>query len=195
MKTKTLIFITLIVLPFLYVFTKPVSGKSASLAAYINLFKTPLSDTATPQLTKKNKEKNALNATATSIKTLKCAPWRSVVGYTALINELNGFYTCRQSECAGLSSYQTKTKMILDNGSGGAFVYSSNQSIPVTDQSSIITAADNWAVANTPGGFFVSVIKFVPDILVPTGGGGVTAAGLDITVTYKKCNGPKVPNN
>ncbi len=193
MKTNIILFIPLFILPILYGFTKQASGKTDRLADCINLFNAPLTDTAAPQLTAKNKGKTDLNSAAANIKTLKCAPWRLLVGYAALVTELNGFYNCRQSECAGLSSYQIKTQMVLENGYGSPFIFSSNQSISTADQSVVISQADNWAITNTPSGYFVSSVKFVADIIVPSG--GVSSAGLDITVTYKKCNGPKASNN
>lgn len=118
-----------------------------------------------------------------------CSPWKNVVGYYALCTELNNVANCAVPNCEGVNT--TKVKMLLTNSSGGYFMYTSSQSISISDQNQLIVAANNWATANLPLGNTVSSIKFSPDIAV---GNGVTNSAIDIAVTYRKCTAAQQPS-
>lgn len=118
---------------------------------------------------------------------LRCTPDRSVTGYTALCDELDALANCDPPACTGSSVTSTVTHYLLTNSSGSIFTFASNQTITTTEQSDVMAAGKSWAIAHTPSGYFISYIDFIPDIVV--GPGSVTSAGVDITVTYRKCTG------
>lgn len=113
-----------------------------------------------------------------------CDPYRSVTGYTALISEINAFSLCDDRACTGNSTTQTLINYVLNNSSGSPFNFTSTQTITTTDQNNVMSQALAWAVANTPTGYFVSSIRYNADLIT-----GPSAAGIDITVTYRMCTG------
>ncbi|WP_343748206.1 hypothetical protein [Fluviicola sp.] len=119
--------------------------------------------------------------------TLRCTPDRSVVGYTALCDELDALTNCDPQACTGGSVTMPLTQYLLTNSSGSIFVFASNQTITTTQQSEVMAAAKARAIANTPSGYFISYIDYVPDPVVGTG--SVTSAAIDIIITYRKCTG------
>ena len=117
---------------------------------------------------------------------------KNVTGYNALCKELNTVRNCDVAICPGIYTTQSKTQFLLTNSSGSIITYMSNQLITVTEQNNAIAIANNWAVANTPAGFTIRYIKFIPDVVV---GSGITSAGIDIVVTYQHCTAPKKIND
>jgi hypothetical protein len=123
---------------------------------------------------------------------LKCSPWRSVTGYNQLCTELSSF-NCARLMCNGASTTTVVTNVLLQDINSSIYTFSSTQNISVVTQNQIIVQAKNWANAHKPAGYVVEIINYIPDIV--TSSGTVTYAGIDIKVTYKKCNGPvSLPN-
>jgi hypothetical protein len=124
--------------------------------------------------------------------TIHCSPYRSLVGYSAVCTELNSVSNCLIQECTGNSTIITLTNYVLVNpATSSYFIFASNQTITASEQNDVMLAAKAWATANLPSGYFVRYISYTPDIIVSSG--TPTYAGIDITVTYKKCTGGGIP--
>jgi hypothetical protein len=118
-----------------------------------------------------------------------CDPWRSVIGYTALFSELNAFAVCDVVGCSGNSVTTTLVNGDLDDPSTGyAYTVSSNQTVTASEQTAIMNAAQAWAVANKPTGYFVSQIVF-SEAIIPDDNYPILTSTIKITVTYRKCTG------
>lgn len=119
-------------------------------------------------------------------KTMHCDPWQNVTGWIALFDELNTLSFCDDLMCDGNSVTMTVSHSKLKNTAGVAYTFNSVVVIPPSTQTAVMNDALAWAVANAPAGYFVSRIRYAPNIIV--GGGGSTSfVWLDIV--YRKCTG------
>ncbi len=120
-----------------------------------------------------------------------CVPYQNVTGIIPVFNELNAISNCRMMTCAGEEVLVTILyKQILTNQNNSAYTIISNLAVTPTEQSDIINSAKAWAATNTPSGYFVYNIQYIVNYIV-----GPSAAGINIKVTYHKCNGVIPPPN
>ncbi len=126
------------------------------------------------------------------VRTQKCTPWRNVTGYNSLCKELNSF-NCAKIMCLGTSQKTVLNNFLLQNTNNSGYIFSSNEVINTATQNEIITQANNWANANKPANYIIEGISFIANII--TALPPLTHAGIDIKVTYIKCdNNSKLPN-
>lgn len=117
-----------------------------------------------------------------------CSAWRNETGYINLCNELDRTANCDPQACTGNSVTTQLTEYVLINPvTGSPFNFASNQVITPSEQDAVMNVGKSWASAHCPTGYFVSYIDFSPDPITFTG--SPTYAGVDITVTYRKCTG------
>jgi hypothetical protein len=91
--------------------------------------------------------------------------------------------------CEGTSVTITLTQLVLNNpATSSPFVFSSTQTVTASEQNDVMLAAKAWANANKPLGYFIDRITYTPDYIV-----GPSAAGIDISVRYRKCTGSIPP--
>lgn len=118
-------------------------------------------------------------------KTLHCDPWRNVTGWIALFDELNSLSFCDDLMCNGNSVTQTKSLSKLKNAAGIDYTFNSSVVIPPAMQAAVMSDALAWAVANAPAGYFVSSIRYAPNIIVGSG----STSFVWLNVVYRKCTG------
>lgn len=134
-------------------------------------------------------EKSAINTAQQpkqeKLLTIHCSPYRSVVGFNAVCADLNVVTNCMVQACKGTSVTITLTHLVLVNpATSSPFIFSSTQTVTASEQNDVMLAAKAWANANKPTGYFIDNITYTPDYIV-----GPTAAGIDISVRYRKCTG------
>lgn len=109
-----------------------------------------------------------------------CMPWRNVIGYVALCDELNGVMNCTMDPCSGQT--QSKTFPSIKNAKGEGMLVSSNQKLDPAAQYDVMQEALKLAYQNLPQGYLISEMN-----LMPTTKNKDTVSSLDLKVTYKIC--------
>lgn len=129
---------------------------------------------ASPSFTSNSKAKIAI----------QCTPYRNVIGLPNAINELNDLVNCQNLSCPGNFVSTSLYKNLLTDANNNVLQMNTSPStvLTIAEQVTLINSAKNWANINTPSGYFISYILFIPNIAI-----GPNISVFDIKVTYSKC--------
>lgn len=111
---------------------------------------------------------------------MHCSPWRNIIGYEALCNELNMVMNCSIDPCQG--QMQRKHFSRLNGIHDEALVISATQKMNPKEQNEVMQQAWNLAYEHLPSGYFISGMN-----LVPTAQTKDNVSYLDVNVTYAIC--------
>lgn len=111
---------------------------------------------------------------------MHCSPWRNIIGYEALCNELNMVMNCSIDPCEGQTQHKHFSR--LSGVNEEALVISVTQKMNPKEQNDVMQQAWTLAYEHLPNGYFISGMN-----LVPTAHTKDSSSYLDVDVTYAIC--------
>lgn len=109
-----------------------------------------------------------------------CSPWRNIIGYEALCNELNMVMNCSMDPCEGQT--QQKHFSHLTGAHEEALVISATQKMNPKEQNEVMEQAWKLAYEHLPNGYFISGVNFKPTAQMKD-----SSSSLDVDVAYAIC--------